>query len=421
MFKYQVMNNGLRVISHEQADARSVAIAVFAKVGSRFETEEEHGITHFIEHLVFKGTKKRRNSFLIANEVERVGGFLNAETGREYTAYLVKLPYQYLNLGIDILNDMLVNSLFCEDDILSEGKVVLEEISTYKDTPSEYIFDLLGELMWPNQALGRSELGTPETITNVTREKIIKYMDTHYLPGNMVVSIAGNASHERVLSEISSYFNFENNHYHYSIQGAVSSQDSPKLTIERKDTDEAHLCFGLRTIPRKHPDVFILKIVDTLLGKGMSCRLFQELRDKKGLAYNVSSHPALFWDTGAFIVYAGVTLAKVSDAIEIILKEFKNIRQGKITKEELINAKEFYKGYLSLELEDTLKMTEWLGMSLITEDECPSLDELFEKIDKVSIDDIVRFSEDFFINKNLNAVLIGPYENEKSFMECLNL
>jgi len=421
MFQYQILSNGLRVISYEQVDARSLSIAVFVKVGSRYEEVHEHGITHFIEHLVFKGTKKRNNSFLIANEVERVGGYFNAETCREYTAYVVKLPYKYLSLGVDILNDILVNPLFRIEDILSEGKVVLEEISTYKDTPSEYIFDLLGELMWPNQSLGRSELGTPETITKITREQIIKYMDNHYFPANMVIAIAGNASNHQIIPEISKYFNFDRVEYQFNIQEATSFQDSPLVSIEKKDTDEAHLCFGLRTIPLKHPDVYKLKIIDTLLGKGMSSRLFQELRDKKGLAYNVSSHPALFRDTGAFIIYAGVTLSKVLEAIEITLNEIKNIKKGKLTQEELTNAKEFYKGHLSLELEDTLNMTEWLGKSLILEDECPSPDELFERIDKVDIDDIVRFSEEHFINRNLNLVVIGPYENESDFNRVLSI
>jgi len=419
MIKIKKMDNGLRIVTYELPSAKSVSISIWVKIGSRYEKEDEHGITHFIEHLVFKGTKKRRNSFCIANEIERVGGDINGETSREYTGYTVKIPYNYFSLGLDILSDILCNPLFRQKDILKEGNVVLEEISTYKDTPSEFVYDLLGELMWANQPLGKSELGTQETISKINRDQIIDYMNKYYVPSNMVISIVGNVSHDVGIAEVKRYIDIQKTSHKPRFQKAIEKQNKPEILLKRKQSDEAHLCFGIRTIPLRDPEYYVQKIIDVILGTGMSSRLFQELRDKKGLAYNVTSNTASFQDTGALIIYAGVALAKVKEAIEIVLQEIRKIRNGHISEAELFNAKEYYKGALALNLEDTLEMSEWLGTNLLLKDEIPSLETTFAKIDKVELDDIIGFSQKYFIDKNLNLVIIGPFENEDNFRQIL--
>jgi predicted Zn-dependent peptidase len=405
------LHNGLRIIGERVPHSSSAALEVWVGVGSRYESEADHGIAHFIEHMAFKGTEKRRSSFAIANEIERVGGDLNAETCKEFTGYAVKVPSRHCLMALDVLVDMISRPLLRSEDILSERQVVLEELSTYKDSPSDYVFDLLSELMWRGQALGRSELGSKETISVLERENLCTFMKHYYTPRNIVISCAGNVEPEVIAGWIEKHFSIADGGSSGGFSRAKEEQSQPQISVAQKESEETHLCLGLRLFSRKHPDWYTMRLLNVLLGEGISSRLFQEVRDKKGLTYAIQSDVFSFHDTGALAIYAGTDKRRAEEAVEVILKELFKFKEIGVSEQELHDAKEHYLGKLALDLEDTAYLAEWLGKVLLLKDEIASFDKVLEKINNIKPEDIMRAANTFFLPEKLNLAVIGPLED----------
>ncbi len=417
MASFERLGNGLRIVTEEKPHLDSVTISIFVGVGSRYETEELHGISHFIEHVVFKGTKRWRDSFKVAKAIEQFGGTFNAETGREYTGYVVKLPKEHFIVGLDVLADMLVNPLLRPEDLEKEKEVIAEEIAMYEDTPSQHVFDVLGELMWPDQPLGRNELGNAESIGRMTREDALRFMEQYYYLNNVVVCVIGNIPHESVVEAISERLRLSTLDGRPDFENALENQEEPKVLLKPKSCEETHLCIGIRCIPRTHPDFGVFQLVGVILGGGMMSRLFQEVRDKRGLAYDVSATLSTFQDTGAFIIYAGVDTQRFSESIKVIKAELEKLVRDALTDEELSDAKAYFRGSLSLRLEDTIAYSEWLGKRVLFHDSILTLDEYLAHRDSVAREDIIRTCRYYFTPRNLNLAVISPHSNISDFAD----
>ncbi len=421
MEKQSLHPSGLRVITYEMPHMNSVSSGIWIGAGGRNETEEISGISHFIEHLVFKGTKKREGKE-ISQAVEGVGGVLNAFTGEEYTCFYTKAMSEYFAPVFDVLWDMVSNTYFNDKHIEKEKLVVKEEVSMYLDLPGQYVHDLLSGVLWPDQPLGRPLLGTIESIDAISQESVLDYKNKLYTLDNIIVAIAGNIKHESaydVVSKCVSDFQIAKNNKLVT-PDAIEAQKNSEFSIKDKDTEQAHLALAIRSYPRNHEDRYILKVLNTILGENMSSRFFQAVREKHGLAYAIHSSVERYKDTGALVVSAGTEPRNMNKAIELILKEMKGVSLEGVSADELKRAKKYSIGQLSLGLEKTMNIMMWIGESLLTSDKVTGIDEILENIKKVSIDDIVRVSEDLFKDSNLNLAVIGPIKDNKATEQILH-
>lgn len=341
------LHSGINVITEEMPDVESCSVGVWVNTGSRDENTEVNGVTHFIEHLLFKGTQ-RRTSLDISKEIESVGGVLNAFTSRENTCFYVKVLNKDLALAIDILSDIFMNSKFDRNELAKEKLVVLQEIKMVEDTPDDLIHDVFAENFWKGHPLGRSILGSKENIESIGRAEILDYFREHYGPGRVFITAAGGLKHGRVLSLVKKTFG--------SMEpgpvkkGAAAPASTPGVRLIKKELEQAHLCLGVPAPPQPHPDRYKVYLLNTILGSGMSSRLFQEIREKRGLVYSVYSYLSLCKDAGSLVVYAGTSADTFTEVVGLILREFRKLQKG-VTKEELTNAKEQLKGGMLLGLE----------------------------------------------------------------------
>lgn len=421
MYHKAKLNNGLTIISHPMIRMQSVALGIWIKTGSRYEPDGLRGIAHFLEHLVFKGTKKY-SCRKIKESLEGVGGALNGFTSEEFTCYLVKLPGRYLNLALDVLSDMALNPLLPEDEITREKTVVLEEIKMHKDLPQSYVHDLLDELLWPAQPLGMSILGTQESISRMNRQDLDLFRAKYYQPHNIVVSCAGLLMPDKLKSKLETIFLPRKKITAENFITAEVRQSSPQLKILNKDTEQTHLALGFHSFKREHPLKHAVALLHIILGANMSSRLFDEVREKRGLAYEIATHLKRFQDTGAFVVHAGIDNRKVSEAIELILKELQKIKDVLVSDDEFKRAKEFYLGQLMLALEDTLDHMLWIGETTASLDKTYSLKEVVKEVNQVKCQDIRQAARQIFQKQNLNLSLIGPLkDNQDKISSILSL
>lgn len=421
MYKKQVLDNGLRVVAHSMPRMQSVALGVLIKVGGRYESSKFKGIAHFLEHLLFKGSKKY-SCRKIKELIEGVGGSLNGFTSEELTCYLVKMPARYLDLALDILSDMTLNPLLPQEEIDRERTVILEEIKMYKDLPQSYKYELLDSLLWPNQPLGEPVIGTVESLNEIKRGSLFSFKEHYYNPANMVISVAGFFNHAKFISKISRIFSGFKLRSVAAFSGVREAQDKVQFKLLHKPTEQTHLALGFHAFKRDHPLRYALGLLNIVLGANMSSRLFEELREKKGLAYEIGSHVKYFYDTGSFIIHAGIDNQKVSETIRLILRELAKIRDNLISASEFKRAKEFYIGQLTLALEDTLDHMLWIGESTACLDRTFSLKEFIEEIKSLKRQDIQKVARDIFKEKSLNLALIGPIkENQDKICAQLKL
>lgn len=375
------LHSGINVITEEMPDVESCSVGVWVTTGSRDEKAEVNGVTHFIEHLLFKGTQ-RRTSLDISKEIESVGGVLNAFTSRENTCFYVKVLNKDLALAIDILSDIFMNSKFDRNELAKEKLVVLQEIKMVEDTPDDLIHDLFAEDFWKGHALGRSILGSKENIESIGRAEILGYFREHYGPGRVFITAAGGLKHKRVLSLVKKTFG--------SMtpgpvnKGAVAPASTPGVRLIKKDLEQAHMCLGVPAPPQPHPDRYKVYLLNTILGSGMSSRLFQEIREKRGLVYSVYSYLSLCRDAGSLVVYAGTSADTFTEVVGLILKEFRKLRKG-VTKEELSNAKEQLKGGMLLGLETSDSRMSKLARDEIFFGKVVPVREIVKGIDRVTM------------------------------------
>ena len=420
VYQKSVLENGLRIITSSMPHTRSVCITILIGAGSRYEGVEEAGTSHFIEHLCFKGTDRRATSKEISEAIEGVGGMLNGGTDKELTVYWCKVARSHFLLALDVIVDMLRYSRFEAADMEKERQVIIEELNMSMDSPQQRVNMLIDEVIWPDQPLGRDVAGSKETVTALTRQALLDYLACQYVPNNTVVSIAGDIGHEEVLAAVGSAFDDWAPGRPRTWFSAQDSQEAPRLRLEQRKTEQAHLCLSFRGLSYFDPDRFKLDLLNVILGEGMSSRLFLEIREKQGLAYDIHSYVDHFLDSGAVTVYAGVDPGHIDTAIGAILHELRRLKDG-APEIELTKAKELAKGRLMLRMEDTRSVAIWTaGQELLT-GRILTVDEVTSIVDAITALDLERVARELLTTEKLNLALVGPFPSEDRFRSLLQL
>ena len=405
MIKVHELPNGLRVVMEPIPFVRSVSFGIWVKNGSRDECETTNGISHFIEHLFFKGTDKRTAKD-IADTMDAVGGQLNAFTSKEVTCYMARTLDTHFDVALDVLSDMFFNSSFDEAGIEKERGVILEEINMYEDTPENVAMSMLEYNSFKNHPLGMTILGTPETINSFKRQDFIDFIGKKYKPQNTVIAIAGNINESEVLEKITASFN----KYNGSGTDSTGTQAiyQPSFTLREKDIEQVHLCVGFPGIRSgMGSDTYAMTCVNTVFGGGMSSRLFQTIREEHGLAYSVYSYNANYKDTGMFVIYAGLGPAHISEVLHLITDEVKRMFTDKITEEQLAKTREQLKSSVLLGLESTYNRMNSIGGTMLIMDKVITPDEIIAKIDAVDLDAFYAMCEKIFKLDEMSLSLVG--------------
>lgn len=416
-----VLKNGIRIISSNMPQMRSVATTVYIKAGSRYESKKINGISHFLEHMLFKGTKKYPQQADIARSIEGIGGQLNAWTDQDHTAYWNLLPAKFGKVGLEVLSEMLFNSILDESAIDRERGVILEEINRQFDDPSTHVFELLINLMWPDQPLGWPVIGNKDNIKNIKRKDFVDYMDLLYQGKTIVVSVAGNIEHNEVVSVVEKLFLPKTSGELIVPIGVKNEQKLPRVNIYYKKTDQAHLAIGVHGLANSDPDKYAWSLMNVILGQGMSSRLFLNIREEKGLAYHISSGIDTYEDTGMLYVHAGLNLQKLNDAIEAICGEFQVMRDKPVDEGELRRAKDYTIGSINLSMDDTDSVSSWFGRQELLMKQVLTSEQVIEKIEKVTIADIQNIAKHVFCDKNINLSVIAPVKNSGQFESLLKV
>jgi predicted Zn-dependent peptidase len=418
VFQKHQLDNGLRVLTADMPQVQSVTCMIMLAAGSRYETADTNGIAHFSEHMFFKGTERRPTAREIGMEVDSLGGEFNAFTSKEYTGYYVRCAADHRDQALDILVDMLRHSKFDPEEIEREKGVIIEEMNMYYDTPRDFIGGVYDHLLYGDQPLGWDIIGRKETIRAATRETFLDYVGRWYKPERMVVGIAGRIgdgyleSIERLLGDLAAE---QTDQPEPTRTNGAGSQ----ATIHHKDSDQAHLCLGVRSYPLVHPDRWKVQLLATVLGTGMSSRLFTEVRERRGLAYYVYAHNQSYTDAGSVFSQAGVDIARSEEAVETIVREFRKIAEERVPDEELEKARALAKGRFVLRLESPQGMIVYgLGREVLGDPELEP-EEVLAGLDAVTAEDVQQIAQDVIASNGLNLALIGPFEDEKPFEALL--
>ncbi|MFH1867486.1 MAG: pitrilysin family protein [Candidatus Omnitrophota bacterium] len=411
MHKLTVLDNGLKVITSRMADVHSLTVGLWIKTGGRYESAKTQGISHFVEHMLFKGTK-RRSCQQLKRGIEDKGGIFNGFTAEEFVCYYVKILSKNLRLASDILSDMVLNPSLKPKDIEKERAVISEEIRMYLDLPMQHVQDLLDELIWPQHPLGMSLLGTYETIGSINRQDFIRHKDKFHVPNNIIATACGNIKHEAFLDMMTHMFKGSRSAKPASFKKVSASRLKLRTNFYHKDTEQTHLCLGARALSRSHPLRYALSLLNIILGGNMSSRLFNEIREKRSLAYEIGSSLKQYSDTGSFFIHAGIDNRKVDDAISIMISELGKTKKSFVTKRELNMAKEYYRSGLFMALEDTMANMLFLGEQAAGSGKIRTKEEILGDIEKVDADMIKDVANKVFVDKNLKLAMIGPQQQE---------
>jgi predicted Zn-dependent peptidase len=412
--------NGLRILTITMPHTRSVSVSVYVGAGSRYETRERAGLSHFVEHMLFKGTEKRPSAKEISETIDGVGGLLNGATDRELTVYYVKVARPHFEIASDLLFDMIRHSLVEQEEVEKERSVILEELRSVADSPAQQAEVLLDEAVFPDQPLGWDVAGFDSTVMSMTRDDTLGYLQRQYVPNNVVVSVAGNVAHQEVVDLLARDLEDWKPGEPGSWFPAVGCQDRPRLALKQKRTEQAHISMALRGYSSRHPDRYAIDLYSIIMGEGMSSRLFLELREKRSLCYDVHTYTSKFLDTGTFNVYAGVDPEKSTDAISAVLEELARTRDG-IPEPELNKAKELTRGRTLLRMEDTRNVSGWVGMQELLFDEVRTVDEVLADVDRVTTDDLRRVAGEVMRADRLSVAIVGPYRGKRQFDSLLTL
>ena len=405
MYRKDTLSNGIRVVSETLPKTRSLSIGVWVKIGSRHEPREVGGVSHFIEHMFFKGTRKR-SARDIATEVDSLGGEMNAFTSQENTTYYIKVLDEHLPEAVDILADILLGSRFDPADVEKERKVILEEIKGVEDTPDDFIHELFTSTVWPDNSLGRPILGTKETIRALKASDVVDYLEDYYVPREIVISVAGNFEHGRLIELLEGAF------------GKLSRKGKPKqdrapafrqaVVVKKKQLEQVQVCLGCKGLQYTHDDRFVIMALNTILGNSMSSRLFQEVREQNALAYSIYSYVTAYRDAGLLTVYAGTDPANATQAIGLIVKELGKIRDEGITPAEDRRVKDQIKGNLVLSLETSNSHMGRIARQEIYFGKYLSVDDIIKAVDKVTAAQIQGLAKQLFMRENLSLSILGP-------------
>ena len=404
------LENGVRIICEKIPHVRSVSVGIWVGAGSRNEKKEINGISHFIEHMLFKGTKKR-SAKEIAESIDSIGGQINAFTGKECTCYYTKTLDTHIDIAIDVLTDMFFNSVFSEKDIDIERKVVLEEISMYEDSPEDLVHDYLSETVWENDAIGMPILGTYESLHNIERDTIVNYISEHYLPENTVIAVAGNFDDNVLIDIVKKNFGSW-----YSDRKPVKQFEKANFKvsnrIKQKDIEQVHICLGFEGIEHGNDDLYSLLAINNVFGGGMSSRLFQKIREERGLVYSIYSYPSSYCNAGLFTIYAGMNPEHRDTFLKLVMEEIKILIKHGISEEELAKSKEQLKGSYILGLESTSSRMNSLGKSELMLGKVYTPEEVLKKIDEVNNEIVREIIEKVFQMEKMSIAVVGNI-NEK--------
>ena len=418
-YSYHKLSNGLQLVIIPKRQTNSVTAIVLVKTGSRYETAKISGVSHFLEHMFFKGTKRRPSAERVSVEIDSIGGDFNAYTDRESTGYHIKAESSHLPLLIDLLADITHNSLFDAREIEREKNVVIEELNMTEDDPRRKISDFFEELLYSNHPLGRDVGGEKEVIKTLTRNQIVSYYQKHYHPKNQLIAISGNCSQKEAISLVEKNFTNKIQSRTDSFLPVNDKQEKPKLKIVYKETDQAHLCVGVRAFPMLSAKRFPMAVLDTILSGGMSSRLFISVRERRGLAYYVFSANPRYSDCGNFFAQTGADLARIDEAVRVILSEFANLAAKKVTDAELTKAKNYIKGKIALAHEDSRALAFSYGLSQLLEGKVLTDAEINKKIERVTAEQIQQAAKEIFKTQKLNLAIIGPFKDENRFAKIL--
>ena len=419
MYERTTLPNGLRLLSSNMPHTRSVSIGIFVGAGSRYEDDVHAGASHYLEHMLFKGTGKRPSPLLVSSPIESTGGFLNASTGYESTNYWCKVPENHFRTGIEILQDMMQNSLLNEEEINSERRVIIEEIKTIEDYPDSKTALNLDKLMWPDSALGRDIAGSVQSVENINQETIRAFLDDFYLPTNTVISIAGNLDHDKSIQSIDQLFlthPFPGSQL--KISPIENVQNSVKLDLEKRGIEQIHIHLGYPGVSITHPDRYALDLLNVILGDGMSSRLFQEIRERLGLVYDIESEITHLQDVGDLRITLAVDKNRYIDAIKAILTEVENLKT-ELEGSEVIRAKQILKGRMRLRMDDSQAVAAWNAhQDLFNKQiECESV--IREYIDRNDIPKLQKAAFQYLDVSKLNIAIVGDIESKEPILDAI--
>lgn len=413
MYKKYTLDNGIRVVMEDISYVNSVSIGVWVDNGSIKEDKHINGISHFIEHMLFKGTSNR-TAKQIAEAIDNIGGQINAFTSKEYTCFYAKVIDSHLPIAIDVLADMINNSLFSEEDIEKEKSVVVEEINMYEDSPEDVVYDLLAETMFENTSLSLPILGTVDTLNSITREKLIDYFNNNYTVENLVISIAGNIKVDETLELLEKKFAILKHNPDKNNNIADNIKFTQKVRGKYKKTEQLNFCIGMEGIPCGNDDIYSLLILNNIFGGSMSSRLFQKIREEKGLVYSVYSHPSSYKNIGTFTIYAGLNPKQIYNVVNIIKNDIEELKLNLITIDELEKSKEQLKGNYILGLESTSSRMAEIGKSELILGKMYSPKEILGKIDKVTLENVKETIDKIFNYNKFNIAYVGNITNKEA-------
>lgn len=420
-YEKTTLANGVRIVTSRMDHVHSASVIFNYNVGSRYETDAQAGISHVLEHMLFKGTEKRPDPAQISEDIEGVGGMLNAATGRESTNYWAKVPSTHLRVAFDVLADILRNSTFPVDELEKERHVIFEEIRGIVDTPDDLVHDVIDEVIWDNQPVGRSIIGTEETVGSVTSDDLRSYIARYYRPERLVIAVAGKVDHQEVVDLAEQYFGDMERGPDETYQPTVFSQSSPKVRLVTRPTEQAHLCIGHPAISYTDERRYTQGMIDAILSSGMSSRLFQEIREKRGLVYSVYGYFRQYEDVGQGVVYAGTDLQRIEETIDAVLEELNKIRATIVPEEELQRTKDLRKGRILMGMEDSRSVAGWIGSQELTFGEILTPDEVMARIDAVNAEDMLELARELIREEWLSLAVVGPYEDAERFRSHLKL
>lgn len=422
-YKLQVLSNGLKVLTVPMTSLESVTTTIWVKTGSRNEESKTNGISHFLEHMVFKGSEKRPGAKLISEAVDSIGGEFNAATNKDWTNFYIKSRPENLETAMDVLSDMVLRPVMDEKEIEREKGTIIQEINMYEDTPMIKIGDVFEELMFKGDSLGWDVAGNEKTVKNINKDDFVRYRNIHYYPENMMVSISGGVSESTALKLAEKYFgDFKSKKSTFKGGSFKGVQTKPQFKLKSKKNEQAHFILGFTADGRNYKNKYAQSILSTILGGGMSSRLFIEVRERRGLAYSVRNFIERYQEVGYIGTYAGVDVNKVDEAIKVVLDQHYQIsnRKLQISNQEIKKAKEYLKGHLALGLEDTQAVGEFFAFQELFSKEVRTPEEVYKKVDAVTLEDVYAEAKRLFVPSHLNLAIIGPFKDEEKFVKLLH-
>lgn len=414
MYNKTTLPNGLRIVTGEMPHTRSATISVYVGAGSRYETDEEAGLSHFLEHMLFKGASRRPTAREISEAIESVGGMHNAATDREVTVYYAKVPDTAAFETLDILSDMIREPIMDAAELEKERAVILEELASVEDSPGELAGILIDETLWPGQPLGRNVGGTPASVTATPLSSVNRYLRSQYVPSNIVLVAAGNVRHAEIVEAARKWLG--------DMPAGVAGPWHPhvktplvrRIAVREKETEQAHLCIAFPSVSLEHPDRYAVDLLSTVLGEGMSSRLFLELREERALVYDVHSYPSEFRDTGSFTIYAGCDPENARTTAEVSFSEI-DLLLKTISAKELNKGRQMARGRIQLRMEDTRAVAGWLGSQELLQGHILTVDEAVRRIEAVTLDDVVRVGRELLTPGAATLAAVGPFEDDATF------